>query len=73
MARIAARGGLGVSRVALFFRDARHQNPLQTNRHWRLWGGAAAADDYGRLHDFFRPLGQLPSQGLPYPVFILPR
>src|SRR6267154_5211354 len=58
MARIAARGGLGVSRVALFFRDARHQNPLQTDRHWRFVGGAAAADDYGRLHDFFRPLGQ---------------
>src|SRR5712672_1417000 len=58
MARIAARGGLGVSRAALFLRDARHQNPLQTDRHWRFVGGATAADDYGRLYDFFLPLGQ---------------
>src|SRR5713226_5909812 len=42
-------------RTPLFFRDARHQNSLQANCYRRFVGGAAAAYDHGRVHDFFRP------------------
>src|SRR6266852_1394386 len=55
LARIAPRRSLGIPRTPLFFRDARHQNSLQANCYRRFVGGAAAAYDHGRFHDFFRP------------------
>src|SRR6202158_2595754 len=52
------RGWLGVSRAAVFFRDARYQDPLQADGHRSFVGGAAAANDHGRVHDFFRAPGE---------------
>jgi len=42
-------------------------------RHRRFVGGATAADDYGRLHDFFRPPRQVAFAGAALSRFLFRR